>query len=57
MTASRQAKAQGLKSLAQVSQMTGQDVEKLIRWAKDRPELFNIILQGCVRVLTNKGKL
>ena len=56
MTASRQAKAQGLKSLAQVSQMTGQDVEKLIRWAKDRPELFKIILLGCVStVLTNKG--
>ena len=47
MTPSKQAKARGLKSLAEVSQMTGQALSTLDRWASEKPELFRIVLTGC----------
>ena len=46
-TASQQAKAEGLKSLSQVSKMTGQSLQTLSNWAKNKPELFKIVLLGC----------
>ena len=49
MTASKQAKAEGLKSLSQVSEMTGQSLQTLSNWAKNKPELFKIVLLGCIR--------
>jgi len=51
MTPNKQAQAVGLDSLRQVAEMTGQDVEKLRRWAKDRPRLFKIVLFGCQKVI------
>ena len=51
MTPNKQAQAVGLDSLRQVSELTGQDVEKLRRWSKDRPQLFKIVLFGCVKVI------
>lgn len=51
MKPSEQAKKAGLDSLAQVSEMTEQSTEKLARWSRDRPRLFEIILQGCLKVL------
>jgi hypothetical protein len=48
MTASKKAKELGLKSLAQVSELTGQSPQTLINWFNDKPELFNIVLLGCV---------
>jgi hypothetical protein len=48
MTASKAAKELGLKSLVQVSEMTGQSSQTLINWYNDKPELFNIVLLGCV---------
>lgn len=47
MTPSQQAKAAGLKSLSQVSALTGQSLQTLSNWAKDKPELFRIVLLGC----------
>ena len=47
MTPSQQAKAAGLKSLSQVSEMTGQSTQTLSNWAKNKPELFRIVLKGC----------
>ena len=47
MTASQQAKAEGLKNLSQVSKMTGQSLQTLSNWAKNKPELFKIVLLGC----------
>lgn len=47
MTPSQQAKAAGLKSLAVVAEMTGQSVQTLSNWAKNKPELFQIVLAGC----------
>lgn len=43
----QQAKAEGLKSLSQVSEMTGQSLQTLSNWAKNKPELFKIVLLGC----------
>jgi len=46
-TPAEQAKAEGLKSLSQVSGMTGQSLQTLSNWAKSKPELFKIVLLGC----------
>lgn len=47
MTASKQAKELGLKSLTQVGELTGQSLQTLTNWFNDKPELFNIVLLGC----------
>lgn len=48
MTPSKQAKELGLKSLTQVSELTGQSLQTLTNWFNDKPELFEIVLLGCV---------
>jgi len=47
-TASKQVKDAGLQSLLQVSELTKISVQTLINWFHHRPELFNIIIIGCV---------
>lgn len=47
-TPSQQAKSVGLKSLTQVSEMTGVSLQTLTNWAKNKPELFETVLAGCV---------
>jgi len=47
MTPSQQAKSVGLKSLTQVSEMSGVSLQTLFNWSKDKPKLFNIVLIGC----------
>ena len=51
MTAKEQAKAAGLKGLAHMERLTGEPAEKLRRWHKDRPKLFEIVLFGCQKYL------
>ena len=53
MTASKQAKELGLKSLTQVSELTGQSLQILTNWFNDKPELFEIVLFGCKAKLTD----
>jgi hypothetical protein len=53
-TPSKQAKELGLKSLTQVSELTGQSLQTLTNWFYDKPELFNIVLIGCVQLTTHK---
>jgi hypothetical protein len=53
MTASKQAKELGLKSLTQVSELTGQSLQTLTNWFNDKPELFEIVLFGCKAKLTD----
>lgn len=48
MTPSQQAKSVGLKSLTQVSQITGVGLTTLINWHRDKPELFKVVLLGCL---------
>ena len=51
MTASKQAKELGLKSLTQVSELTGQSLQTLTNWFNDKPELFEVVLLGCAAKL------
>jgi len=48
MKASQQAKQAGLKSLAQVSELTGVSFQTLNNWANSKPDLFEVVLLGCV---------
>ena len=48
MTASELAKSYGLKSLKTVGELTNQSVQVLNLWHKNKPELFKVVLCGCV---------
>lgn len=48
MTPSQQAKAAGLKSLAQVAKMAGRSDRTLTNWHRNYPELFRVVIAGCV---------
>lgn len=48
MTPSQQAKAAGLKSLRQVQDATGVSAQTLTNWHREKPQLFKIVLIGCV---------
>lgn len=52
MTASEQAKSMGLKSLAVVAELTQQSPQTLDNWHKNKPELFRIVLLGCLLQIT-----
>jgi hypothetical protein len=45
---SRQAKAAGLKNLAEVAQMTGRSDRTLANWCRNYPDLFAVVIAGCV---------
>lgn len=49
MTASENAKAAGLKNLAEVSGMTKTSSQALINWYHHKPDLFRIVIAGCAR--------
>lgn len=57
MTPSQQAKSVGLKSLTQVSQLTGQSLNTLTNWHRDKKDLFDIVLLGCVDKNSRLAKL
>lgn len=48
LTASKKAKQAGLKSLADVARTTKQSATTLRNWHNNKPELFEIVLMGCV---------
>jgi hypothetical protein len=48
MTAAQQAKAAGLKGLAEVVQITGVSYQTLGNWHKNKPELFKTVIYGCL---------
>jgi hypothetical protein len=56
VTASKQAKELGLKSLTQVSELTGQSLQTLTNWFNDKPELFDVVLLGCKSKLTKANE-
>jgi hypothetical protein len=47
-TPSEQCKAAGLKSLAELAQISGVSVQTLINWHKDKPALFATVIAGAV---------
>jgi predicted GIY-YIG superfamily endonuclease len=49
-TPAQQAKAAGLKSLSTVSELTGVSLQTLGNWHKNKPQLFQVVLMGCVAV-------
>jgi len=51
VTPSQQVKAAGLKSLSQVSEITGVSAQTLSNWVKDKPVLFEVVLLGCIAQL------
>lgn len=55
MKPSDQAKAAGLRSLTEACQLTGQSIQTLINWHRDKPALFAVVLAGCV-ALKEEGK-
>jgi len=48
ITASQTIKRSGLKSLKEVSELTGQSPQTLINWYKHKRALFDIVIKGCV---------
>ena len=50
MTPSQQAKAAGLKSLLQVSELTGVRTQTLNNWAKNKPKLFRTVMLGAMKI-------
>jgi len=52
MTPSQQAKAAGLKSLLQVSELTGVSIQTLSNWAKNKPHLFRVVILGSKKLQT-----
>ena len=56
MPPSQQAKKAGLKSLTEVSKLTGVRFQTLNNWAKNKPELFNIVIIGCKASKDNGAK-
>ena len=51
MTPSQQAKSMGIKSLVQVTELTGVSKETLSNWSRDKPKLFKVVLLGCVETI------
>jgi len=50
ITASKYAKQAGLKSLAEAVRMTGRGADTLTRWHKDMPDLFRVVIAGCIEI-------
>jgi|TARA_S200002703_G_scaffold141114_1_gene132728 hypothetical protein len=49
ITCSQYAKAYGLKSLKEVQELTGGVYrDTLLKWYKNKPELYEVIVLGCV---------
>jgi len=55
MTPSQQAKSVGLKNLTQVSNMTGQSLNTLTNWHRNKHRLFKIVLLGCLSDLEHSN--
>lgn len=55
MTPSQQAKQAGLDSLAEVSRMTGVRFQTLNNWARNKPDLFQVVIAGCVAMKEREG--
>ena len=54
MTPSQKTKASGLK-LVEVSNLTGVSIQTLTNWYKNKNELFNVVLSGCVNKKLNQA--
>ncbi len=48
MKPSEKCKAAGLKSLAELSEISGESVQTLNNWFKHKPRLFDLVLRGAI---------
>jgi len=48
MKPSEKCKAAGLKSLAELSEISGESVQTLNNWSKNKPTVFGLVLRGAV---------
>lgn len=48
MTPSQKAKSVGLKSLTQVMELTGVSLNTLSNWHREKPDLYDVVLLGCL---------
>lgn len=48
MKPSEKAKAAGMKSLAELAEISGESVQTLNNWHKNKPRLFDLVLKGAV---------
>lgn len=54
MKPSEVCKSAGLKSLAELSRLSGESVQTLNNWSKNYPRRFNLILYGVLRERGNE---
>lgn len=57
MTPSEQCKHAGLKSLVELSRITGDSVQVLINWHRDRPKRFEVLVAGAVEIKKLTGEV
>lgn len=57
MSASEDAKKHGLKSLIDVSKLTGVSNQTLNNWYNHKPKLFAVVIAGCAALISNAGDL
>lgn len=50
MTPSEQCKKAGLKSLAELCEITGVSEQTLINWHRNKPKLFAVVIAGAVAI-------
>ena len=53
MSPSEQCKSAGLKSLAELSRISGESVQTLINWHKNKPKLFSVLIAGAIHKVQN----
>lgn len=49
-------KKAGLKGLVEVVKFTGKGEQTLIRWARENPQLFDIVVEGTVIIKKRREK-
>ena len=49
MKTSEKAKAAGFKNLDELSKITGQSTQTLRNWDANKPDLFEVVLEGAIR--------
>lgn len=54
MTPSKRAKQLGAKSLNQVAEETRQSLQTLSNWFYNKPELFDVVVIGVVKITGDK---
>ena len=54
MKPSEKCKAAGLKSLAELVRATGVNEQTLIRWSREKPRLFQLVIDGTIHQRTQQ---